>query len=57
MQCVDVVALRVISIAVHRWSAGMMGRAGKAANDQLSYGVAFLGDCAQVNNLSRKHAR
>ena len=47
----------VLVIAVHRWSAGMMGRAGKAVNDQLSYGVAFLGDCAQVNNLSRKHAR
>ena len=46
-----------VVIAVHGWSAGMMGRAGKAVNDQLSYGVAFLGDCAQVNNLSRKHAR
>jgi hypothetical protein len=44
-------------IAVHGWSAGMMGRAGKVVNDQLSYGVAFLGDCAQVNNLNGTKSR
>ena len=44
-------------IAVHGWSAGMMGRAGKAVNDQLGYDVAFLGDCAQVNNLNGAKSR
>ena len=44
-------------IAVHGWSASMMGRAGKAVNDQLSYGVVFLGDCAQVSNLSGTKSR
>ena len=35
----------------------LMGRAGKAVNDQLNYGVAFLGDCAQVSNLNGAKSR
>ena len=44
-------------IAVHGWSAGMMGRAAKAANDDLRYGVMFLGDCANVSNLDGAKSR
>jgi len=44
-------------IAVHGWSAGMMGRAAKAVNDDLRYGVMFLGDCANVSNLDRAKSR
>jgi hypothetical protein len=44
-------------IAVHGWSPGMMGRAAKAANDDLGYGVVFLGDCAKVSNLDGAKSR
>jgi hypothetical protein len=44
-------------IAVDRWSAGMMGRAAKAVNDDLDYGVVFLGDCAKVSNLDGAKSR
>jgi hypothetical protein len=35
----------------------MMGRAAKAVNNKLHYGVMFLGDCAKVSNLDGAKSR